>query len=162
MGAHANTASSGTLASLHHDRNYAICEEIAHGMSLTQAAKKHGTDHANFLRAVKSDESLAHEYAHARDVRADLYFEQLDDLSDMALMADDPTKVQAIRLVVDTVKWKVGKMAPKRYGDKVIAEVTGKDGGPIAGTIQIEFVSAVQQQLTAAQSNVIDMVGPSR
>ena len=36
------------------------------------------------------------------------------------------------RLLVDTLKWKLGKMLPKVYGDKLTTEHTGKDGGPIA------------------------------
>ena len=36
------------------------------------------------------------------------------------------------RLLVDTLKWKLSKMLPKVYGDKITQEHTGKDGGPIA------------------------------
>ena len=36
------------------------------------------------------------------------------------------------RLLVDTLKWKLSKMLPKVYGDKVTQELTGRDGGPIA------------------------------
>jgi hypothetical protein len=35
------------------------------------------------------------------------------------------------RLQVDTRKWLLSKALPKIYGDKLTAEVTGKDGGPI-------------------------------
>lgn len=37
--------------------------------------------------------------------------------------------VQRSRLRVDTMKWYLSKMAPKRYGERV--ELTGRDGGPI-------------------------------
>lgn len=36
------------------------------------------------------------------------------------------------RLQIDTLKWKLTKMLPKIYGDKVIQEHTGAGGGPIA------------------------------
>ncbi len=36
------------------------------------------------------------------------------------------------RLQVDTLKWKLSKMLPKVYGDKVTQEHTGAGGGPIA------------------------------
>lgn len=36
------------------------------------------------------------------------------------------------RLQIDTLKWKLSKMLPKVYGDKITQEHTGKDGGPIA------------------------------
>lgn len=35
------------------------------------------------------------------------------------------------RLQVDTLKWKLSKMLPKVYGDKVTQEITGKDGGAV-------------------------------
>lgn len=38
------------------------------------------------------------------------------------------------RLVVDTLKWKLSKMLPRVYGDKVTQEHTGAGGGPIALT----------------------------
>ncbi len=41
----------------------------------------------------------------------------------------DHEHVQRSRLRVDTRKWAAGKMAPKRYGDKL--QHTGDGGGPI-------------------------------
>lgn len=35
------------------------------------------------------------------------------------------------RLMVDTLKWKLSKMLPKMYGDKVTTEHTGPGGGPV-------------------------------
>jgi hypothetical protein len=35
------------------------------------------------------------------------------------------------RLQIDTLKWKLSKMLPKIYGDKVVQEHTGPGGGPI-------------------------------
>jgi hypothetical protein len=35
-------------------------------------------------------------------------------------------RANARRLYVDTVKWYVGKVAPKKYGDKLDLNVTGK------------------------------------
>src|ERR1700757_750456 len=35
------------------------------------------------------------------------------------------------RLRVDTRKWMLAKALPKIYGDKLTAEVTGKDGAPL-------------------------------
>src|SRR5688572_9232829 len=43
----------------------------------------------------------------------------------------DNEVVARSRLRVDARKWLAGKMAPKKYGDKLMAEHTGKDGGPI-------------------------------
>ena len=35
------------------------------------------------------------------------------------------------RMRVDARKWMMGKLAPKKYGDKQVLEHGGPDGGPI-------------------------------
>lgn len=35
------------------------------------------------------------------------------------------------RLKIDARKWYAGKIAPKKYGDKVSTELSGPDGGPV-------------------------------
>lgn len=46
--------------------------------------------------------------------------------------ATDTGAVQKQRLQVDTRKWLLSKMVPKKYGDKLQQEVTGANGGPVA------------------------------
>ncbi len=43
--------------------------------------------------------------------------------------------VQRSRLRVDTRKWAAGKLAPKRYGDKL--QHTGEGGGPIRTEVDL-------------------------
>jgi hypothetical protein len=43
----------------------------------------------------------------------------------------DHEHINRSRLRVDTRKWYASKVLPKIYGDKLISEVTGKDGGAI-------------------------------
>ena len=49
--------------------------------------------------------------------------------------------IQRSRLKVDTRKWAMSKLAPKKYGDKITQEVTGANGEAIqhAVSIKIEF-----------------------
>ena len=79
------------------------------------------------------------QYAHAREMQADALFDEAleiaDDVSgDWSTDKDgkkvlDHENIQRSRLRVDTRKWAAGKMAPKRYGDKI--QHTGDGGGPI-------------------------------
>lgn len=39
--------------------------------------------------------------------------------------------LQRSRLRVDTRKWLMSKIAPKKYADKTVAEISGPDGGPV-------------------------------
>lgn len=74
---------------------------------------------------------FAAQYAHARDMQADHYVEETLEIADLATSED----YQVARLRVDARKWFASKLAPKKYGDRVHTELTGKDGGPIQSEV---------------------------
>jgi hypothetical protein len=43
----------------------------------------------------------------------------------------DSASVQHARLRIDTRKWAASKLKPKKYGDKVVSEISGPSGRPI-------------------------------
>jgi len=47
--------------------------------------------------------------------------------------------VDRSRLMIDARKWLASKLAPKKYGDKVSAELSGPDGGPIQESLIVEY-----------------------
>lgn len=90
------------------------------------------------------------QYARAREMQADCLVDEILEISDdgtndwMERRSEDEKgagvgtgwilngeHVQRSRLRVDSRKWFASKVFPKKYGDKIQAEVTGKDGGPI-------------------------------
>ncbi len=88
---------------------------------------------------------FSEQYAHARARQADALFDEAlviaDDASgDWSTDKDgkktlDHEHVQRSRLRVDTRKWAAGKLAPKRYGDKL--QHTGEGGGPIRTEVDL-------------------------
>ena len=46
-------------------------------------------------------------------------------------MVPDHDHISRAKLRIDTRKWILGKVLPKIYGDRVITEITGRDGGAI-------------------------------
>lgn len=80
------------------------------------------------LAWIDGDEERAENYARARDARAEITFESLDDVSKEAVDADTAVKVAGLRLKADNIKWKLARMAPKKYGDKM--QVGGADDLP--------------------------------
>lgn len=71
------------------------------------------------------------QYALARDAQADTKFDQAWQIAKDATAEN----VQVARLQIDTIRWQTGKLAPKKYGDKVHNEHTGADGGPLTVVI---------------------------
>ncbi len=61
----------------------------------------------------------------------------------------DHENIQRSRLRVDTRKWAAGKLAPKRYGDKL--QHTGEGGGPIR-------VRPDLSKLTDEELNVLERI----
>jgi hypothetical protein len=103
-----------------------ICLEIANGMSLRAACEPEGRPTpATFLEWMQVDIELAKQYARAREDQADFYADEVVEISDTE---EDPNRA---RVRIDARKWAAGKRKPKVYGDKILNEITGKDGEAI-------------------------------
>jgi len=107
-----------------------ICERIAAGESLRKICiDKHMpsavTAHAWLNRA---DSAFLKQYVRARDCQADLYAEQIITIADGVA---DNEQTQRDRLRVDARKWVAARLAPKKYGDRVLTELSGPEGGPV-------------------------------
>lgn len=125
----------------------AICERMAEGESLRTICKDDDMPCLKtamlWLSDGKHPEFLQH-YVRAREIQADTMAEDILNIADNGLndsQVDDDGKVfinqdviARSRLRVDARKWLASKLAPKKYGDKLDLEVTGKDGGPIEYT----------------------------
>jgi hypothetical protein len=62
------------------------------------------------------------QYARARCDQADPLAEELLDVARSAPRAKSSEEVQGYRLLVDTLKWRVSKMKPRSYGNKLLLE----------------------------------------
>lgn len=134
-----------------------ICQMLADGMSLRQACRMFGLAESTVRswaladplgRAATDAASFPAQYASARAVGYERLADEIVDISDGKLPATftldgggttmtalpDP---QRDRLRVDSRKWMLAKMLPKVYGERVVAEVTGKDGAPLFPAAQL-------------------------
>lgn len=108
----------------------AICALIEGGESLSGACLEIGVTRPTFLRWAKESDELADLYARARETCIDVRFEALQGTK--ALQPErgdkgniDPGWVAWQRLQVDTEKWALSKLAPRKYGDKIETTHTG-------------------------------------
>lgn len=105
-----------------------ICERLIGGESLRRIClDDHLPDARTVHRWLVVNEAFRQQYAHAKEIQADTKFEEAWEIASSAT----PEDVQVARLKVDTIKWQTGKLAPKKYGDKIQQEVSGPDGGPV-------------------------------
>lgn len=119
-----------------------ILQSMHEGLSLRKACEKHGVKHSTFLLWVSQDKELADHYARARDALLDYQAEELEDIGERAAAAGNAVEVAGLRLLSDNRKWLLSKLGHRKYGDKVLTELTGPNGGPVqVEAISIEMVS---------------------
>jgi hypothetical protein len=121
----------------------AICAQLSEGRSLRSICEDEDmpSQRAVYGWLSKHDE-FVQQYARAREAQADYLFEECLEIADDAsrdfITSTDKNgaivkrpnyeHINRARLRVDTRKWMTGKLAPKKYGDKVIQAITGKNG----------------------------------
>ena len=66
--------------------------------------------------------AFADRYARARERQADVLFDELDEIARRCV--DGEIEPQAARVLVDTTKWRLAKMRPRVYGDRLEIDAT--------------------------------------
>ena len=123
-----------------------ICEMLAAGISLRAICQEPQMPHESTVRkwAREDVQGFYTQYAHARDIGLDCLADRILEVAETPLVAEkrvqkadgsvEITTADAVdrsRLTVDSLKWYLCKLAPKKYGDKIDATLQGPDGGPI-------------------------------
>jgi hypothetical protein len=62
---------------------------------------------------------FSEQYARAREACIERWSEEIIELADEPVAPNDNAAVQRARLRVDTRKWLMSKLAPRKYGDRV-------------------------------------------
>ena len=115
-----------------------IIDAVASGLSLRKACLAENIAASSFIEWLYTDQELTEQYIRARETGLDKMADDLLEIADKpAVNSED---VQNRKLQVDTRKWLLSKMAPKKYGDKVIQEISGPDGAPVSTTVTVEFI----------------------
>ena len=121
------------------EKKVALCDAVIEGMqsglSCFKACQMAGVNHSTFMRWVSDDTELANRYARAREALIELMAQDLLEIADAPVGSTDSGStdsgaVQKQKLQIDTRKWLLSKLAPKKYGEKL--EVSGDAANPIA------------------------------
>jgi hypothetical protein len=108
------------------DHKAAILDWLLTGESLRAYCRQAGAPSIfTVLRWISDDKDFEQQYARAREMAQEVAADALDDIGDDAVKAETAVEVAGLRLKADIVKWKMARMAPKKYGDKVQAELSG-------------------------------------
>lgn len=107
-----------------------ICDHIRCGDSLRKAAEKEGIPNPSVMRWVHENKAFSEQYARACEERLAALEDKLLDLvekgHEVAPCAEiGGTMLQAVKLEIDTLKWMLAKLMPKRYGDRAALALEG-------------------------------------
>jgi len=123
-----------------------ICERIASGESVRTIVKDDEMPSSSSIFNWLLDEDKSkflEQYESARNIQAETMFEELLEI------ADNKEDVQRDRLRIDTRKWYLSKVLPKKFGDKM--DVTS-DNKPINISIAKEIIDK-NDTTSATKSN---------
>lgn len=118
-----------------------ICEDLALGISMRSVTKEDWCPSmATIFRWIRENKEFQEQYARAKEESTDAMSEDLLDIADdstndfvdivredgSTFTKADQENIQRARLRVDTRKWLMSKMKPKKYGDKMDVTSDGK------------------------------------
>ncbi len=140
--------SIGRPSSYNEDIAALLCERLSNGESLRTICSEDAMPaKATVFKWLAANPSFVDQYTRARETQVELMSFDLIDLSDPK-DKDDMVAVQRNRLQVDTRKWVMSKLAPKKYGDTANINVSGEITIGIA-----ESLSSARKRLLTAKSS---------
>lgn len=137
-----------------------ILQMVADGASIPKITDvmKIG-DSTIYAWIIDDHDGFGQKYARAKHVVALRWADEINEIADHkrddyvvndeGKMVPDLEHIARSRLRIDTRKWLLSKVLPKVYGDKIITEITGKDGGAIemqATKIDVLALDPAQRQ----------------
>ena len=121
-----------------------VITEIQTGRSLRQVCSDDGMPNFRTVqRWIVADGAFAVRYARARTAQADTLFDRMEAVEEA--VAAGTMDSHAARVVLDSMRWRAAKLAPKVYGDRLDVSVTDT---------RISISGALQ----AAQSRLADVI----
>ena len=125
-----------------------ICDKLTEGMSVRKLCKMDGFPNPSTIYVwIDRFPEFAERYARAREAATE------DMLEDILEIADDADlDVQEKRVRIDTRKWAMGKLKPKKYGEKTTHEVGNKDGETLKVDNSVDTVALTLQLAKALRA----------
>ena len=121
-----------------------IMAELETGRSLVQVCKDEGMpDRETVSRWMRDEPAYAAKYAYARAMQADTLFSEMADVEHKVQVGTMDS--HAARVVLDSMRWRASKLAPKVYGDRLDVQVS-------------DTRISISGALAAAQARLVDVV----
>ena len=119
---------------VHVDKSEGIIK-LVETMLPSRACKEHGVPYSTFLSWIEGNQQLVESYTRAKKSFTESLVNEMQDLLDAPQATNDKGnvdhgEVQLRKLRVDSIKWLLSKLHPRKYGDHLM--LTGDEDNPIA------------------------------
>ena len=119
-----------------------ICEQISNGKSLRAVCRSKDMPSISTVMAWLSEkDEFSEQYRRATEQREDFHFEEMMEIADKVL--PESAEVAKAKLQIDTRKWVLSRMNPKKYGDKQQMEHSGD--------VAVNMISELMKELSAGE-----------
>ncbi|MBZ9352478.1 DNA-binding protein [Escherichia coli] len=125
-----------------------ICELVADGQSINKISKMPGMPtRSTILKWFRDVPEFSIMYARAKEIGLEVLVDEIIDLSDAA----ENIKAEELRrhqLMIDTRKWLLAKLQPRKYGERVTQEIVGnKEEAPVQVEVTKEEIARIVQEV---------------
>ena len=133
-----------------------LCGEVAQGVPLTRACRAEGVRVDVVFKWLQRGEETRQLYARACETRLQVLEERVLELCVLGHEAalEEMTgkeRLTAIKLEIDTLKWMLSKLMRRKYGEKQVVELTGKDGKDFEVKRDVDMEALKQMALWKAE-----------
>lgn len=125
-----------------------ICELVADGQSINKISKMPGMPtRSTILKWFRDVPEFSTMYARAKEIGFEVLADEIIDLADAEDNADKD-QCRRHQLMIDTRKWLLAKLQPRKYGERVTQEVVGnKEEAPVQVEISKEEIARIVQEV---------------
>ena len=119
-----------------------ICEQVSNGKSLRAVCRAKDTPSMSTVMVwLGENDEFSEQYRKATEQREDFHFEEMMEIADKVL--PESAEVAKAKLQIDTRKWVLSRMNPKKYGDKQQMEHSGD--------VAVNMISELMKELSVGE-----------
>ncbi|MBC1122867.1 DNA-binding protein [Escherichia coli] len=125
-----------------------ICELVADGQSINKISKMPGMpNRSTILKWFRDVPEFSTMYARAKEIGFEVLADEIIDLAD-AEVNTDKDQLRRHQLMIDTRKWLLAKLQPRKYGERVTQEIVGnKDEAPVQVEVTKDELARLMQEV---------------
>ncbi|EED0293263.1 terminase small subunit-like protein [Escherichia coli] len=125
-----------------------ICELVADGQSINKISKLPGMpNRSTILKWFRDVPEFSTMYARAKEIGFEVLADEIIDLAD-AEVNTDKDQLRRHQLMIDTRKWLLAKLQPRKYGERVTQEIVGnREEAPVQVEVTKEEIARIVQEV---------------